>query len=54
VLDVCICVDDKLISNRYFSYRYTPILMKLGTHVLYANMHKSIQRIFVWKFLVNF
>ena len=48
----------KLCSNRCSSsYSFCPILMKLGTHVLCVNKHKTMEQIFkilILKFLANF
>jgi len=47
----------RLFSNRYPSYSFCPILTKLGTHVLCADTHTTMEQIFeilILKFLVNF
>jgi len=36
-MDVC----HQTFSNRYSSYSFSPILTKLGTHVVFANLHKT-------------
>ena len=62
ISDWCVCLSVCLsvcqtFSNRYFSYSFCPILMKLGTHNLCANTEKTLDqifKIFLSKFWANF
>jgi len=52
-----VCLDVVKCSSYPYSCSFSPILIKLGTNVLLANVHKSLEQLFqilLLKFLVNF
>jgi len=61
VTDVSGWMDGWMLSNFFFKLlrllQFSPILTKLGTRVLRANTHKTVEQIFkisLLKFLSNF
>jgi len=57
--DLCLCLSNSVVkrfSERY-SYSFSAILMKLGTHNMCTNTQKKLEQIFeilLLKFLANF